>query len=120
KKGRAVAGKICGIDENEKIESAMAVVHAPVLPAGERAMFAPMFDAVEVKDGAFKTSKLSPGTYTVQVDVYKPEPPSQVYRSGLRMTDLQGQATVRVPASGEAVEIVIEMKMMSMQGVSKE
>ena len=120
KEGTAVSGKITGIDENEKIESAMAVVHAPVLPAGERAMFAPMFDAVEVKDGAFKTSKLSPGKYTVQVDVYKPEPPSQVYRSGLRMPDFQGQATVSVPASGEAVQIGIEMKPMAKPEVPKE
>ncbi len=110
KEGTAISGKIVGIDENEKIESAMAVVHASVLPAGERAMFAPMFDAVEVKDGAFKTSKLAPGTYTVQVDIYKPEPPSQVFRSGLRMPDYQGSASVTVPASGPGPDIVIEMK----------
>jgi len=120
KEGTAVSGKITGIDENEKIESAIAVVHPAVLPAGERAMFAPTFDAVEVKDGAFKTSKLSPGTYTVQVDVYKPEPPSQVFRSGWRMPDYQGNATVNVPATGEAVQIVIEMKSMAKPEEPKE
>ena len=61
-------------------------------------------------DGKFKTPKLLPGDYVVNVDVYLPEPPSQVYRSGLQMPDYSGKKTVTVPASGEVPEIVVEMK----------
>jgi hypothetical protein len=110
KEGTAVVGKITGIDANEKIESALAVVHAAVLPAGERAMFAPTFDSVDVKDGAFKTSKLAPGTYTVNVDIYKPQTPAQMRMSGLQMPDYTGNATVTIPAAGPAVNVVIEVK----------
>ncbi len=110
KEGAPVSGKITGIDENEKIESALAVVHPAQVPDGERRLFAPVFDAVEVKDGAFKTSRLSPGTYSIEVDLYKPETPAQMRMSGLRMPDYSGSATVTVPASGEGPQIVIEMK----------
>ena len=110
KEGTAISGKISGIDENEKIESALAVVHSAVLPPGERAMFAPSFDAVDVKNGVFKTSKLSPGTYTVEVDMYKPQTPSQMRMSGLQMPDFHGGATVTIPATGQEQQVVIEMK----------
>jgi len=112
KEGAAVSGKITGIDENEKIESAMAMVHPAVLPDGERAMFAPVFDAVTVKDGAFKTSKLSPGTYTLDVDVYKVQTPAPggLERLGFQMPDYHGSAAVTVPATGEGPQIVVEMK----------
>lgn len=110
KEGTAVSGKITGIDATVKIESAMALVHPAELPAGERQMFAPIFDLVEVKNGAFKTSKLSPGTYNVHVQVYLPLTPAQMRMSGLQMPDYEGGAKVTVPASGDAPQIVIEMK----------
>jgi len=110
KEGAAVSGKIMGIDENEKIESAMAVVHPGELPVGERAMFAPSVDAVTIKDGAFKTCKLSPGTYSIEVSVYKPEPPGNGFRSGWQMPDYVGTAKVTVPATGDGPVIAIEMK----------
>src|SRR5439155_24874168 len=107
KDGAAVSGKITGIDENETIESALAVVHSAVLPPGERAMFAPSFDAVDVKNGVFKTSKLSPGTYTVEVDMYKRQTASQVRMSGLQMPDFHGWATVTIPATGQEQQVVV-------------
>jgi len=120
KEGAPVSGKITGIDESEKIESALAAVHPAQLPAGERAMFAPVFDVVEVKDGVFKTSKLAPGTYSVQVDMYKPETPAQMRMSGLQMPDFSGQATVSVPATGEGPKVVIEMKSTARPEAPKE
>ena len=60
KEGTAISGKISGIDENEKIESALAVVHSAVLPPGERAMFAPSFDAVDVKNGVVRLTGTTP------------------------------------------------------------
>jgi len=110
KEGAAISGKITGIDENEKIESALALVHPAQLPAGERQMFAPVFDAVDVKNGVFKTSKLAPGTYNLHVQVYKPQTPAQMRMSGLQMPDYEGGARVSVPATGEGPQIVIEMK----------
>jgi len=110
KEGAAVSGKITGIDENEKIESALAMVHSAVLPPGERAMFATPFDAVDVKNGVFKTSKLSPGNYSVDVDMYKPQTPSQMRLSGIQMPDFHGGVTVTIPATGEEQQVVVEMK----------
>jgi hypothetical protein len=110
KEGARVSGKITGIAEDEKIESAMALVHGAELPAGERQMFAPVFDAVTVKDGVFKTSKLAPGIYTIHVQVYKPLTPAQMRMSGIQMPDYEGGAKVTVPAGGEGPQIVIEMK----------
>ena len=110
KEGARVSGKITGIDENEKIESAMALVHPAELPAGERQMFAPVFDAVTVKDGVFKTSKLAPGTYNIHVQIYKPLTPAQMRMSGLQMPDYEGGAKVSVPATGEGPQITIEVK----------
>lgn len=110
KEGAAVSGKITGIAEDEKIESAIALVHGAELPAGERQMFAPVFDAVTVKDGVFKTSKLAPGIYNIHVQVYKPLTPAQMRMSGMQMPDYEGGAKVSVPASGEGPQIVIEMK----------
>ena len=68
-----------------------------------------MIDVAGLVDGKFKTPKLLPGDYTVQVDVYLPEAPSQVYRSGLQMPDYSGKQTVTVPASGDGPQIVVQM-----------
>jgi hypothetical protein len=110
KEGTQVSGKITGVDENVKIESATVYVLPPDKAGGERAIFGPIIDAVGLVDGKFKTPKLLPGDYVVSVDVYLPEPPSQVYRSGLQMPDYSGKKTVTVPASGAGPEIVVEMK----------
>ncbi len=118
--GARVSGKIKGIAEDEKIESAMALVHPAELPAGERQMFAPIYDAVSVKDGAFKTCKLAPGTYTVHVQVYKPLTPAQMRMSGIQMPDYEGGAKVTVPASGEGPQVVIEMKSTAKPAPAKD
>jgi hypothetical protein len=110
KEGAQVSGKIAGVDENAKIESATATVLPPDKAGAERATFGLLVDAVGLVDGKFKTPKLLPGDYVVNVDVYLPEPPSQVYRSGLQMPDYSGKQTVTVPARGAGPEIVVEMK----------
>jgi hypothetical protein len=111
KEGTRVSGKITGVDENAKIESGTVYVLPPDKAGGERAIFGQIIDAVGLVDGKFKTPKLLPGDYVVSVDVYLPEPPSQVYRSGLQMPDYTGKKTVTVPASGAGPEIVVEMKL---------
>lgn len=110
KEGAPVSGKIVGVDENAKIESATVMVLPPDKAGAERAIFGPIVDAVGLADGKFKTPKLLPGDYVVNVDVYLPEPPSQMGRLGMRMPDYSGKQTVTVPASGAGPEIVVEVK----------
>jgi hypothetical protein len=110
REGAQVSGKITGIDENAKIESATVMVLPPDKAGAERSIFGPIVDAVGLVDGKFKTPKLLPGDYVVNVDVYMPEPPNQLGRLGMRMPDYSGKKTVTVPASGEVPEIVVEMK----------
>jgi hypothetical protein len=111
--GAQVNGRIAGVDENAKIESATVMILPPdkggTGAGAERAVFGPLVDAVGLVDGKFKTPKLLPGDYVVNVDVYLPEPPSQVFRSGLQMPDYSGKQAVTVPASGAAPEIVVQM-----------
>jgi hypothetical protein len=110
KEGTQVSGKIVGVDENAKIESGTVYVRPPDKAGAERAIFGPIVDAVGLVDGKFKTPKLLPGDYVVNVDVYLPEPPSSLGRLGMRMPDYTGKKTVTVPASGAGPEIVVEMK----------
>jgi hypothetical protein len=105
--GAQVSGKIAGVDENAKIESATVMVLPPDKAGAERAIFGPLVDAVGLVDGKFKTPKLLPGDYVVNVDVYLPQAPSS--RLGMQMPDYSGKQTVTVPASGAAPEIVVEM-----------
>ena len=59
------------------------------------------YDAVTCgADGRFRTARIPPGTYTVIANVYRPEPPGGVFRTGWRLPDLVGVAKVTVPKSG--------------------
>jgi hypothetical protein len=108
KEGTAVRGRVTGLDENEKIESATVRV-IPDDAKVKEDRFPPTVDVVALVDGKFKTSRLLPGNYVVQVDVFLPEPPNQRGRLGMRGPDYTGRQTVSVPASGEGPEIVVEV-----------
>src|SRR5205814_3121181 len=71
----------------------------PDKAGAERAIFGPIVDAVGLVDGKFKTPKLLPGDYVVNVDVYLPEPPSEVYRSGIQMPDYRDRKSTRLNSS---------------------
>lgn len=71
----------------------------------------PLFDALTCdRDGQFKTARLEPGTYTVMVEAYEPEPPSRVMTTGIRLPNYAGTAKVTVAADAAPVPLKIELR----------
>jgi hypothetical protein len=110
--GAMVAGQVAGLKEAGlagafiwvRHEKATGDVRAP----DEWKL--PVFDALATgPDGQFKTSRLSPGTYMVTAEAYKPQERTEVLTTAWRLPEFVGKAKVVVPPSGEVKPIRIEL-----------
>ncbi len=69
------------------------------------------FDALTCgEDGQFKTARIPPGTYTVIVYAYNPEPRTNIFYTGVRLPDFIGTAKVTVPENAPPPPVRIELK----------
>jgi hypothetical protein len=119
-KGCPISGQVVGLKEagapgafvNIRPEQATGV---PFAEADWKLAF---FDAVATgPDGQFKTSRISPGTYMVTAEAYKPEPRTSgsggIVETGIRLPNLLGKTKVVLPESGEVKPIRIELAPLS-------
>jgi hypothetical protein len=106
-RGASITGKV-EMPDREKYEGAMISVR----PAGEiKDRFGPKFDTVKMEpDGSFRTERILPGEYTIEVQAYEPEPPGRRFNTGLRGPNLTGTIKVTVPAEGEPKPVTITLK----------
>jgi hypothetical protein len=106
-KGAAITGKV-EMEDREKYEGAMISVR----PADDaKDLFGPKFDCVKMEpDGSFRTERILPGEYVIEVQAYAPEPPQAQRFTGLRGPDLAGSIKVTVPAEGEMKPVTITLK----------
>ena len=114
-KGGPISGQVAGLKE-AGIEGAMVKVRSEQATSGmntsaEDEWKILSFDAVITDAGGqFKTSRISPGTYLVTAEGYKPERPSERNsRRQLRLPELLGKVKVVVPESGEVKPVRIEV-----------
>ena len=61
------------------------------------------------KDGQFQTASLEPGTYTVAVEVYRPETPEESHRTGIRLPAYIGSANVIVTTNAAPPPVTIDL-----------
>ena len=110
-KGGPISGQVVGLKE-------AGLVGAFVWVRPEQATGDPradewkltFFDALATgPDGQFKTSRISPGTYVVTAEAYKPRDPNQPLDTGWLLPDFVGKVKVVVPESGEVKPIRIEI-----------
>jgi hypothetical protein len=70
----------------------------------------PLFDAVTCDEaGRFSTARLEPGTYTIVVEAFIPEPHSHTIDTGIRLPDYIGTAKVTVSAVTSPAPVKIEL-----------
>lgn len=72
----------------------------------------PIFDAVTCDEaGHFSTARLAPGNYTIIVEAFGPETPSQIHNTGIRLPDYIGMAKVMVNAAAPPTPVKIELQL---------
>jgi beta-lactamase regulating signal transducer with metallopeptidase domain/uncharacterized GH25 family protein len=111
KTGQRVTGKVAGL-EGTNCPGAMIRV-CTVGATGDvedpKELKRTMFDAVTCeKDGAFTTSRLSPGKYTVLAEAYEPEHFNG--NTGWRLPSLVATAELVVPETGDASPVQLQLK----------
>jgi len=99
--GYPLHGEVTGLDQTTA-RGGHVYVRSPGATGDARARSEwslPCFDALTFgADGRFETARLEPGNYTVVVEVFEPEPPSSVFRSGIRLPNYTGIAKVTITA----------------------
>lgn len=113
KAGHRPSGRVVGLVGTEAAGAIVTVENADADPSDRRPLPKLIHEALGTgQDGRFTTARLAPGTYAVVAEVYLPEKPEGVFRTGWRLPDLVGVAEVTVPAlrSQPAPEVVIALK----------
>jgi hypothetical protein len=111
--GFPVRGEVTGLDQSEAQGGFLYVRSADATsePDGLSEWGLPCFDARTFgQDGHFETARLVPGNYALRAEVYEPEPPSSVWRSGVRLPSYIGIAKITVTADTAPAPVKVQLR----------